>query len=206
MGATCLQDAPYMAIYECFDSYAAFERYLDDSGPDLEPAARMLIAEYCKYALDRGWFYYPDALPPEIISPKQRETNGYVDRKLSFPLEDLYPDGQLAGQVGQEIYGAGAAFIFATRSFHPVEGAPFRLYCDHFARTMERTGDRSLALTLDGGETCIAGLSLLRLKRHTLTRTRLTTVDGDVLRPHASSDDRIDYRVPANGRLVLTWE
>jgi hypothetical protein len=52
----------------------AFERYLDDSGPDLEPAARMLIAEYCKYALDRAWYYYPDALPPEAISPKQRET------------------------------------------------------------------------------------------------------------------------------------
>ena len=86
-----------MAIYECFDSFAAFERYLDDSGPDLEPAARMLIAEYCKYALDRAWFYYPDALPAEAISPEQRENNGHIDRKLSFPLEDLYPDGQRRG-------------------------------------------------------------------------------------------------------------
>ena len=206
MGVTCLQDAPYMAIYECFDSYAALERYLDDSGPDLEPAARMLIGEYCKYALHRAYYYYPDALPPEAISPKQRETNGHVDRTLSFPLEDLYPDGQLAGQVGQEVYGAGAAFIFATRAFHPVEDAPFRLYCDLFVRSMERTGDRSLTLTLDGGETCTAGLSVVRLKRHTLTRTRVTTVDGDVLRPHTSSDDRVDYRVPANGRLVLTWD
>jgi len=206
MGVTCLQDAPYMAIYECFDSYAALERYLDDSGPDLEPAARMLIGEYCKYALHRAYYYYPDALPPEAISPKQRETNGHVDRTLSFPLEDLYPDGQLAGQVGQEVYGAGAAFIFATRAFHPVEDAPFRLYCDLFVRSMERTGDRSLTLTLDGGETCTAGLSVVRLKRHTLTRTRVTTVDGDVLRPHTSSNDRVDYRVPANGRLVLTWD
>ena len=206
LGATCLQDAPYMAIYECFDSFAAFEHYLDDSGPDLEPAARMLIAEYCKYALHRAWYYYPDALPPEAISPKQRETNGYVDRKLSFPLEDLYPDGQLAGQVGQEVYGAGAAFIFATRSFHPVEGAPFRLYCDHFVRSMERTDDRTLTLTLDGGETCTAGLSIVRLKRHKLTKMRVTTIDGDVIRPHSSSADRVDYHVPANGRLVLTWE
>ena len=52
--------------YECFDSFAAFERYLKDSGPDLDPAARMLISEYCKYALDRAWYYYPDALPAEI--------------------------------------------------------------------------------------------------------------------------------------------
>jgi hypothetical protein len=206
LGATCLQDAPYMAIYECFDSFAAFERYLGDSGPDLEPAARMLIAEYCKYALDRAWYYYPDALPPEAISPEQRETNGHVDRKLSFPLEDLYPDGQLAGQVGQEIYGAGAAFIFATRSFHHVEGAPFRLHCDHFLRSMERTGDRAVTITLDGGETCTAALSLVRLKRRKLTKPRLTTIGGDVLRPIATTDDRVDFRVPANGRVVLCWE
>jgi len=206
LGVTCLQDAPYMAIYECFDSFAAFERYLDDSGPDLEPAARMLIAEYCKYALYRAWFYYPDALPSEAISPKQRESNGRIDRKLSFPVEDLYPDGQLAGQVGQEIYGAGAALIFATRAFHHVEGAPFRLYCDHFVRAMERPGDQSLTITLDGGETCTALLSLVRLKRKTLGKTKVTAAGGDVLRAYQSSDDRIDYHVPANGRIVLTWE
>lgn len=205
LGATCLQDAPYMAIYECFDSFAAFERYLDDSGPDLEPAARMLIAEYCKYALYRAWYYYPDALPPEVISPNQRENNGHVDRKLSFPVEDLYADGQQAGQVGQEIYGAGAAFIFGTRSNHRIEGAPFRLYCDHFLRAKERTGDGAMTLTLDGGETCTAGLSVVREKRRVLPKIRVTTVGGDALRPVAKTEDRIDFRIPANGRVVLHW-
>jgi hypothetical protein len=206
LGLTCLQDAPYMAIYECFDSFVAFERLFNDSGPDLEPAARMLVAEYCKYVLDRAWYYYPDALPPEAISPKQRETNGHVDRRLSFPLEDLYPDGQLAGQVGQEIYGAGAAFIFATRAFHDVEGAPFRLYCDHFVRSIERIGDRAITLTLDGGETCTAALNLVRIKRRKLTKARVTTAHGDVLRPRTSTANRVDYRVPASGRIELSWE
>ncbi|MFV3131326.1 hypothetical protein [Niveispirillum sp. KHB5.9] len=206
MGVTCLQDAPYMAIYECFDSFAAFQRYLDDSGPDLEPAARLLIAEYCKYALDRAWYYYPDALPPEVLSPKQREANGHIDPKLSFPLEDLYPDGQPAGQVGQEVYGAGAAFIFATRAFRHVEGAPFRLYCDHFMRAMDRTGTCALTIVLDGGEGCQAGLSIVCLKRRKLGTISLCAADGETVTPHATSDDRIDYRVPAQGRLVLTWE
>jgi len=206
MGPTCLQDAPYMAIYECFDAYSAFEYYLDDSGPDLKPAARMLIGEYCKYALDRAWFYYPDALPPEVLSPEQRESNGHIDPKLSFPLEDLYPDGQMAGQVGQEVYGAGAAFIFATRAFHQVEGAPFYLYCDLFLRAKERIGDHALTLTLDGGETCTAGLSLVRLKRKKLPKIRVTTAGGDVIRPQRSSADRIDYRVPASGRITLSWK
>jgi hypothetical protein len=205
LGVTCLQDAPYMAIYECFDSYAAFERYLDDSGPDLEPAARMLIAEYCKYALDRAWYYYPDRLPSEALAPKQRESNGYIDRTLSFPLEDLYPDGQPAGQVGQEVYGCGAAFIFATRAFHRVERAPFLLYCDHFVRALERTGDRALTLTLDGGETCVASLSLVRLPRRKLTPSTLVTVGGEQIAPRSADADRVEYRVPANGRVVLNW-
>jgi hypothetical protein len=206
LGVTCLQDAPYMAVYECFDSFAAFERYLKDSGPDLEPAARMLVSEYCKYALDRAWYYYPDALPPDAVSKKQREPNGYVDRKLSFPLEDLYPDGQPAGQVGQEIYGAGAAFIFATRAFHQVDGAPFQLYCDHFIREIERTGDTSLIITLDGGETCIAGLCLVRSKRRKLGKCTVATMGGDIVRPREQSADRMEYRIPAAGRVLLTWE
>jgi hypothetical protein len=206
LGATCLQDAPYMAIYECFDAFTAFEHYLDDSGPDLEPAARMLIAEYCKYALDRAWYYYPDALPDEAIAPKQRENNGHIDRKLSFPLEDLYPDGQQAGQVGQEIYGAGAAFVFATRAFHHVEGAPFRLYCDHFVRAMEQTGERTLTITLDGGETCEARLGIVRLKRRKLGKVGLATIECEALKPEIKDSDRIDYLVPASGRLMLRWD
>lgn len=206
LGATCLQDAPYMAMYECFDSFVAFEHYLNDGGPELEPAARMLIAEYCKYALDRAWYYYPDALPEEAIADKQRENNGHVDRKLSFPLEDLYPDGQPAGQVGQEVYGGGAAMVFATRAFHTVDGAPFRLFCDHFVRAAERTGDRALSITLDGGETSLAGISLVRLKRRKLGTPHVATIDGQTVAPHAATADRIDFRVPANGRLILTWE
>ncbi|MBN9564271.1 MAG: hypothetical protein J0H14_26625 [Alphaproteobacteria bacterium] len=205
LGATCLQDAPYMAMYECFESFAAFQRYLDDSGPELDPAAKMLVAEYCRFALDRAWFYYPDALPPEAISEKQREHNGHINRKLSFPLEDLYADGQKAGQVGQEIYGAGAAFVFAVRAFHNIEGASFRLYCDHFVSTMERVNDRCVAVALHGGERSTASLSLVRLPRQRPHGTTVMTSDGTPVKPQRRAPDRVDYRVPANGRILVSW-
>jgi len=204
LGVTCLHDAPYMAIYECFDSFAAFERYLKDGGPDLDPAVRMLICEYCKYALHRAWYYYPDALPPEALATENR--NGHIDRNLSFPLEDLYHDGQLAGQVGQEIYGAGAAFIFASRSFHTVEGAPFQIFCDHFLLESQRTSAHSLSLQLSGGPTCEAMLSIVRAKRRTLPRLEVTTAAGDRIRPRHSEPDRIDYVMPADARVTLVWK
>jgi hypothetical protein len=206
LAVTCLQDAPYMAMYECFESFAAFERYLDESGPDLDPAARLLVSEFCKYVLDRAWFYYPDALPKDAISEKQRESNGYVDRELSFPLEDLYPDGQPAGQVGQEIYGAGAAFILATRAVHELEGAPFRVFCNQFVRSFERTGDKSLTITLNGGDGCSAQMSLLRKEGGKVPAAKITTAGGDVPRPHTTCQDRIDFYVPATGSVTLLWE
>lgn len=206
LGATCLQDAPYMAIYECFDSFAAFEHYLADSGPDLEPAARMLISEYCRYALDRAWYYYPDALPAEAVSDEQRPGNGHVDPALSFPLEDLYADGQPAGQVGQEIYGAGAAFVFATRAFHRVKDAPFDLHCDHLVRALERMGPARLSLRLDGGEGCTARLGVIRKNRRKLPTVRVAAADGDAIRPEHTCDDRLDFLVPASGSLVLSWD
>jgi hypothetical protein len=202
-GVTCLHDGPYMALYECFDSVAALERYMKDSGPDLDAAARLLISEYCKYALHRAWFYYPDALPKEILATDIR--NGTIDPKLSFPLEDLYHDGQPAGQVGQEIYGAGAAFVFASRSFHRVEGAPFRLFCDHFLSNSERNNETSLSFRLDGGDGREAALSIVRLKHHRLPSFTITTGVGDRVSPHHRFKDRLDYIIPANGRITLAW-
>lgn len=192
-----------MAVYECFDSFTAFEHYLRDSGPEIEPAARLLVSEYCKYALDRAWFYYPDALPKELLAKAIR--NGHIDPELSFPLEDLYVDGQCAGQVGQEIYGAGAAFIFASRMFHPVENAPFRLFCDHFIQASERTGQRAISISLQGGENCTAHISLIRTGRKALPATELTLAQGDVIEPVAVHDRRIDYELPAASRVILSW-
>jgi hypothetical protein len=205
LGVTALHDAPYMAMYECFDSFAAFERYLKDSGPDLDPAVRLLLSEYCRHALDRAWFYYPDALPEDAISPRQRETNGHIDRTLSFPVEDLYVDGQQAGQVGQEIYGAGAAFVFASRCFHNVRDAPFRIFCDHFLLASERPSERALSFQLGGAEGWEASLSLIRTGRAKLPAFTVTTAGGDRIRPRHSTADRIEYRVPADSRITLAW-
>jgi hypothetical protein len=203
LGVTCLHDGPYMAIYECFDSFAAFERYLKDSGPDLDPAARVLISEYCRYALHRAWFYYPDALPSDCLATEIR--NGHIDKALSFPLEDLYHDGQPPGQVGQEIYGAGAAFVFATRAFHAVEGETFEIYCDHFLMSSERNHTQSVSVRLEGGEGCQARLALVRRGRSPLPDFIVEVTGGDRIRASQKSGGRIDFIVPASSYITIRW-
>lgn len=204
MAVTCLQDAPYMALYECFDSYAAFESFLDLGGPDLISSAKMLVAEYCRYALHRAWFYYPDALPKEALATELR--NGEIDRKLSFPVEDLYPDGQPAGQVGQEVYGGGAAMVFATRSYHRVAGAPFTIFCDHFLRAVTRIDDCTLSLKIDGEDNHMAEFALVRTGRKALPSIIVRKLSGEVIDPSRSSDEELCYEVPPYTGLVLSWQ
>jgi hypothetical protein len=190
-----------MAMFECFDSFAAFEVCLKESGPQMEPAARMLLTEYCKYVLDRAWFYYPDALPAEALAPEQR--NGFIARDLSFPLEDLYVDGQPAGQVGQEIYGAGAAMVLATRSFHRLEGAPFLLFCDHFLLAIDRASDRAVIAHLAGERGQEALLALCPIPRKRLPSVRVKCGDTPVRARRVGR--RREFRVESGGTLELTW-
>jgi len=205
LGVTCLQDAPYMAVYECFDSFAAFERYLDFGGPDLIPSVKLLVSEYCRYALDRAWYFYPDALPKDGLATDNR--NGHIDRELSFPVEDLYPDGQQAGQVGQEIYGAGAAMVFATRAFHKIEGAPFMLHSDRFVRALVRIDERAISFTLDGPSGLDARIALVQEKgaRQKISAT-LRDARGDVLEPSKDSAEVLClFDAPAQGTYTLSW-
>lgn len=209
MAVTCLQDAPYMAIYECFDSFAAFEHYLDLGGPDLVPAVKLLVSEYCRFALSRAWFYYPDALPKEALAQDDIR-NGHIDRALSFPVEDLYPDGQPAGQVGQEIYGAGAAMVFATRAFHRVPQAPFVLHCDHFLRAFSTDQEGAVAFALDGPTGLEAKLTLLPPpdQRRSKRKITLETSGGEIAPLNSPETDEmmLQFIVPAQGAYTLRWQ
>ena len=201
-GATALHDAPYMALLECSESFLAFQSYLRDGGPDLHPGARLLIDEYCRYALDRAWFYFPDTLPAEAIAENPR--NGRIDRERSFPVEDLYVDGQQAGQVGQEIYGGGAAFIFAKQAFRKVENAPFMLFCDSFVFAWGQANSHSAQLTLGGSSAATATLALLPLGNRRIGRVSLLLADGR-RRKGLRKDGKVFFSVPADATLMIEW-
>jgi hypothetical protein len=203
LGVTCLHDAPYMAIYECFETLAAFEEYLELAGGDIEPSVQLMIAEYRRYALDRAWFAYPDAQPEDAIA-KDDIRNGHIDRNLSFPLEDLYGDGQLSGQVGQEIYGCGAAFFFTALAFHRPRGAPMTLFCDRRLTTIRVEG-RSMILHPDTPEGFATGLSLIA-KNAALPKTLVVEGgDGKSMPASNRATGRLDYEIAVPGPVTVRW-
>jgi hypothetical protein len=50
---------------------------------------------------------------------------------LSIPLEDLQDGRTACGEVGQEIYGAGLAFVYATRHYRAFPELNAMLYCSY---------------------------------------------------------------------------
>lgn len=200
-GLTCLHDAPYMAAYESFEAFSAFDEYLRAGGERLPSDVRKLLCEYRRYALDVAWYFYPDALPEEVVA-KDNIRNGHIDRSLSFPLEDVYGDGQPAGQVGQEVYGCGGAFIFAARAFFDCGKAPFRLFCDYPATVTERDG--AVFIKVDGPKGGTATVRILRKSRKHMPGLSLRLNDQAV-RLHRRGKDFREYAIPADSALVLTW-
>jgi hypothetical protein len=208
-GATCLHDGPYMAMYECFESFAAFEEYLSLGQDDVPDSVRLLLTEYYKYTLTRAWYFYPKELPEEALATEIR--NGHIDPKLAFPLEDLYADGQPAGQVGQEIYGSGAAFTFVTRAYHRTDKMPFLLYCEYPLSELEETEERSLTLEVRGADGFDCKMRLIPMDRKPLPSVSLfqetqTVKPNRQLRGRVTEEGHCEFVVPANQRLLLKWQ
>jgi hypothetical protein len=162
----------------------------------------MLCTEFRKYSLDRGWYFYPDALPRDAIA-KDDIRNGHIDRKLAFPLEDLYGDGQPAGKVGQEIYSCGGAFVFAARGIHFPSGAPFSIFTD-YPCVIAPSEDGGLIVKLQGPAGFAGRLRLVRTARHIMPRIVVRSGASSVPASRRDKDYR-DYRTPADASVSITW-
>ena len=134
-----LNDAPYTAAYEEIEAMSALDRYLRDSGDDLSSSLRILIPEMIRYLLNKGLAYYPPLVDSESLADKQAV--GRLDPSRWLPLEDLYEGREAAGQVGQEIYGAGSAFGMVVRHYWPVRKWGLMIYCDYPVDAFAVDGD-----------------------------------------------------------------
>ena len=200
LGVLCLHDAEYTAVFEAFESFAAFHHIFDHAGDALPESARLLIAEYCRHLLNRAWFYYPGELPAECLATDIR--NGRLDRRLAVPVEDLYPAGDPAGAVGQEVYGAGAAFAFTVRSFQTPPGAPFQIACD-YPLTVSSAAAGCAALRVHGVPAFVCRLKLRGANGDALPPVTLRRGGQELTGSAAESS--LEYAVPGSTDLELRW-
>jgi hypothetical protein len=207
MGVCPLHKASYLAPYEESESFAACLTYLQTAGDRTPASIRYLLAEYMKYLLHRGRFYYPRELPTDAVAEKSKE--GYINPDLWVPLEDLRTGWQQSGQVGQEVYGSAAAFVAASRAYQRDSFCPILIFCEYpvlkcdFAAAGPGNGEAHLLL----GGTAEAR-SKVRLMPVKTMLPRLAIHNNKSNRPiHLPRKRRkcLEFKVNGDADLTITW-
>ena len=129
MGASPLHECEYVAAYEEAEAIGIAVEYLKTIGEAAPRGARMLLAEYVKFLLHRGKYYFPDNLPANVVAASPKE--GKIDRRLAIPLEDLSTGWKQAGQVGQEVYGSSISFVACVGAHLNYANAPIMVFCEY---------------------------------------------------------------------------
>lgn len=155
-----LNDAPYMAVYEEQECFAAFQDLLvmAEQAP-LSESAKLLLAEYVKYLINRAIFYYPPMLPNEMLA--EEPTTGEIDPKLWIALEDIHDGWEKSGSVGQEVYGAGLAFGIVPRHYIIIPGQPFMVFID-YPTSGKVIKDNTLSITVLGDRQFTCRLCIIK--------------------------------------------
>ncbi|WP_113637504.1 hypothetical protein [Nubsella zeaxanthinifaciens] len=201
-----LKDAPYTAAYEEQEVYAALCYYYEEAkGVELLPAVKMLIAEFIKYAINRVPYYFAAMLPKEMLATEVK--TGEIDPDLWIALEDLRDGWEQAGQVGQEVYGAGVAFGIIPRQYHQIKNEDFLVFAEYPLDSFTKR-KQQLNLTIGGEGEADCKLQII-IPTATQYDFKLQLKDGSkqiLLEPKSEEAGLITYHLKAKAVVSLTWQ
>lgn len=199
-----LPDAPYLAAYEELENAAKFREYLRLANERVLPSVRVLLAEYCRYVLDRAWYYFPRNLPREALA--EHTQSGHLSRELAVPVEDLRDGWGKCGAVGQEVYGAGIAPGLVVRHYAFIESLGCWLFCDYPAFELRETVTRGttrlrLSIAGDRRQACSVRIIPDDLQRR-ISTWEARSERGDI-QGERTAQGHLLFRVPGNSLLTL---
>lgn len=202
-----LKDAPYTAVYEELEGFAALHDYLGRYGQDAPEWLRILAPEFIRHLLYRASFYYPPNLPEEMLSKEPR--SGEIDPSLWIPLEDMSDGWEKAGQVGQEVYGAGMPFGLVPRHYWQVPDEKFMIYVDYPIRSFSTVEERTASFRVISDPRLSCRLRLIpRGKTKLPVFEVISECEGEsqTLKGRKTPDGHIEYELPGDRTIIVHWE
>jgi hypothetical protein len=202
-----LNDAPYLAVYEEQESFASIhDLLLMAEGTEFLESARLLLAEYVKYMINRAVYYFPPMLPKEMLSDETK--TGEIDPKLWVALEDMYDGWEKAGAVGQEVYGAGLCFGIVPRHFIKIPGQPFMVYVEY------PTGNKviknnTISINLLGSNELTCRLCIIKTGEEELPNINVTTENKQDQETFEKMDMRkmpVELEVHGEQTIIIKWD
>ncbi|MFC3199711.1 hypothetical protein ACFOET_18985 [Parapedobacter deserti] len=198
-----LNDAPYTAVYEEVEVFAAMHEYLSqaDDTP-LSRAYALLLAEFIRYALHRMLFYYPTVLPREMLEDEVK--TGEIDNRLWVPLEDINPGWDKSGAVGQEVYGAGFPFAVIPRHYMKVADGTCLLFID-YPTTEKVVENRQVRFKVLGDERLPCKLFIRSSSMEHAANITVSAARQGVLEPKGEGLDMICYELQGDQHVLISW-
>jgi hypothetical protein len=202
-----LNDAPYLAVYEEQECFASIHELLAlAEGTDFSDNAKLLLAEYVKYMINRAVYYYPPMLPKEMLS--EESTTGELDPKLWVALEDIHDGWEKAGAVGQEVYGAGVAFGVVPRHYIRIPDQPFMIFVEYPTGRKQISSD-TLTLTVLGSKDLTCRLRVIITDQNAVL-PRLTIMTGnnedqEKIDKKAVNIENTEIEIHGDQTIIIKW-
>lgn len=142
----------------------------------------------------------------------EKPRNGHIDRNLAIPLEDLQDGWSQSGQVGEEVYGSGCAFVMTTRHYRRLlQGG--MCYCDYpvfdFTKKSRRRGSDShvWSFQIAGAREGRARIPVIQIDptRPRVEADLVTRVSGrrKRIKPALSAEGHLEFSVAGEQRVEL---
>lgn len=201
-----LKEAPYTAVYEELEGFAALHDYLNHYGVDIPEWLNILVPEFLRSMLYKASFYYPPNLPTEALAEKPR--TGEIDPKLWIPLEDIYDGWELAGQVGQEVYGAGLPFGLVARHYWSVPDEKFMIYVEYPVQDFSSIEKGEALFRVLGDSRLSCRLRIVPTSKAELPTFKVSTERGEeteTLRGRETPEGHIEYELFGDRTVIVQW-
>lgn len=202
-----LKEAPYTAVYEELEGFAGFHEYLEKYGRELPDGLNVLIAEFLRNMLFKASFYYPPNLPVEALT--QEPKTGEVDPKLWIPIEDIYDGWEKAGQVGQEVYGAGLPFGVVTRHYKRIPDQKFMVYVDYPVKDFSTVHENQAMFRVGGDSRLPCRLRIIPTGRAELPEFEVVTEREEItetLQGQKTREGHIEYDLFGDRTVIVKWK
>jgi hypothetical protein len=202
-----LKDAPYTAVYEELEGFAAFHDYFLHFSAEMPEWMRVLIPEFLRNMLYKASFYYPPNLPEAVMTTEPK--TGEMDPKLWIPVEDIYDGWEPAGQVGQEVYGAGLPFGIIPRHYWHVPDENFMLYVDYPIKSFSTVHEGKAMFRVLGDPRLYCRLRVMPTGRARLPKIEVTTERGEdreTLQGRATPEGHLEYDLYGDRTVIVQWQ
>jgi hypothetical protein len=201
-----LKDAPYSAMYEELEGFAGFHVYLENHGEGLPESLKILVAEFIRNMAYKASFYYPPNLPKEVLTEEPK--TGELDPRLWIPLEDIYDGREKAGQVGQEVYGAGMPFALVTRQYWRVPCERFMVYVDYPIAGFSTVHAGQAMFRVLGDPRLSCRLRIMPTGKAKLPAFEVTTrreEETEILQGRKTPEGHLEYELFGGRSVIIDW-